>query len=96
MRAAFFPLIIAEEEICTELCTLQIYIDLSIKGNRDVEEAKHDEKLKQKMEAVEFLHELGWLLGRSCLPMDIARVLQLSSFSGKRFMWLLNYAVQQD
>ncbi|KAH9325646.1 hypothetical protein KI387_005824, partial [Taxus chinensis] len=97
LRGSFFPLIVAEHDICAEICTLERYIEIPSNASQHEVTQKSALQVKDRTEAIEFLHELGWLFQRSCLIHELnLSVLPVTTFSHIRFKWLLEYATEQD
>lgn len=96
MRGNFFPVIVAEEDVCAEIRTLERYIDMPFSSNHGVTKQNPDLQLKVKRQAIKFLHELGWLFQRSFLSQSNLGILPLTTFSPIRLKWLLEYATEQD
>jgi hypothetical protein len=96
MRGNLFPVIVAEEDVCAEIRTLERYLDMPFNSNQGVTRQNHDMQLNVKMEAIKFLHELGWLFQRSCLSQSNLGTLPLTTFSKIRLKWLLEYATEHD
>uniref|UniRef100_A0A0C9RMY9 TSA: Wollemia nobilis Ref_Wollemi_Transcript_9851_4110 transcribed RNA sequence n=1 Tax=Wollemia nobilis TaxID=56998 RepID=A0A0C9RMY9_9CONI len=97
LRGSSFPVIVAEQDICAEIRTLEKYFEIPYKTSHyDTRQNSYFE-VKQKIEAIEFLHELGWLFQRSCSTHEPKlHVLPVTTFSPIRFKWLLEYATEQD
>lgn len=96
MRGNFFPVIVAEEDVCAEIRMLERYIDMPFSSNHGVTKQNPDLQLKVKRQAIKFLHELGWLFQRSFLSQSNLGILPLTTFSPIRLKWLLEYATEQD
>lgn len=96
LRGSFFPVIVAEHDICTEIRTLERYIEISSKAGQHEATENSDLQVKEKIEAIEFLHELGWLFQRSCLIHEPNLSVLPTTLSPMRFKWLLEYATEQD
>lgn len=96
MRGNFFPVIVAEEDVCAEIRTLERYIDMPFSSNQAVKKQNPDLQLKVQRQAIKFLHELGWLFQKSFLSQSNLGILSLTTFSPIRLKWLLEYATEQD
>ncbi|KAL5700381.1 Cysteine desulfurase mitochondrial [Ranunculus cassubicifolius] len=72
LSSGFYPFIIAEQDVCLEIRMLETAVVLGAKKN----------------EALEFIHEMGWLLHRSQLGHNPAML-----FSYTRFRWLVEFSV---
>ncbi|XP_020584886.1 squamosa promoter-binding-like protein 1 [Phalaenopsis equestris] len=92
LSSVFFPFIVAEEDVCTEIRMLESSIDL----------VPCDEVMEEKLEAarslgVNFLHEMGWLLRRSHLSSKSdSENYHSEAFSLARFRWILRFSVDRD
>lgn len=93
MSSSFFPFIVAEEDVCLEICVLEPLLELS-ETEPDIERTG---KIKAKSEAMDFIHEMGWLLHRSQLK---SRMVHLNSsvdlFPLNRFNWLMEFSMDHD
>ncbi|KAL2229637.1 UNVERIFIED_CONTAM: Squamosa promoter-binding-like protein 1 [Sesamum indicum] len=88
LRSSFFPFIVAEEDVCSEICTLESIL----------EDADEDiNKLEVRNQALDFIHEMGWLLHRSRLKFRLGDSSgDVDLFPFKRFRWLIEFAVDRD
>ncbi|XP_031498780.1 squamosa promoter-binding-like protein 1 [Nymphaea colorata] len=93
LSSCFFPFIVAEQDMCSEICMLEDTFEVAEFDN-DKEEA---DNLKNKAEALEFLHELGWILRRSqaIFKMDHS-ISSTCSFTHLRFKRLLEFSINRD
>ncbi|KAJ1397958.1 Ankyrin repeat-containing domain [Sesbania bispinosa] len=93
LSSSFFPFIVAEEDVCSEICVLEPLLELS-ETDPDIEGTG---KMKAKSQAMDFIHEMGWLLHRSQLK---SRMIHLNSsadhFPLKRFKWLMEFSMDRD
>lgn len=93
MSSSFFPFIVAEEDVCSEIRVLEPLLELS-ETDPDIEGTG---KIKAKSQAMDFIHEMGWLLHRSQLKY---RMVHLSSdvdlFPLERFTWLMEFSMDHD
>ncbi|XP_075478061.1 squamosa promoter-binding-like protein 1 [Primulina tabacum] len=88
LSSSFFPFIVAEKDVCLEICTLE-----SIIGVTDGD----TNKLETRNQALEFMHELGWLLQRSCLKYRLGESsFKVDLFPFKRFRWLIEFSIDHD
>ncbi|KAK4478361.1 hypothetical protein RD792_017651 [Penstemon davidsonii] len=92
LSSSFFPFIVAEKDVCFEICTLESTIELDEAANRDTY------KLEARNQALDFIHELGWLLHKNRLK--LFRIPGTNSgidlFSFKRFKWLIEFSIDQE
>ncbi|XP_058766752.1 squamosa promoter-binding-like protein 1 [Vicia villosa] len=93
LSSSFFPFIVAEEDVCSEIRVLEPLLELS-ETAPDIEGTG---KIKAKSQAMDFIHEMGWLLHRSQLKY---RVVHLNSdvdlFPLERFTWLMEFSMDHD
>uniref|UniRef100_A0A0D9W117 SBP-type domain-containing protein n=1 Tax=Leersia perrieri TaxID=77586 RepID=A0A0D9W117_9ORYZ len=83
----FFPFIIAEQEICSEVCELESVFEPSSHEQADDDNARN--------QALEFLNELGWLLHRAN-RISKQDKFPLASFNIWRFRNLGIFAMERD
>ncbi|KAK8948057.1 Squamosa promoter-binding-like protein 1 [Platanthera guangdongensis] len=92
LSCGFFPFVVAEEDLCTEIRMLESSMDV----------ASYDEHLDEKLadsrsSCVDFLHEIGWLLRRSQLKSKPESGNHcLEAFSFIRFRWILRFSIDHD
>ncbi|KAJ1425611.1 Ankyrin repeat [Sesbania bispinosa] len=93
LSSSFFPFIVAEEDVCSEICVLEPLLELS-ETDPDIEGTG---KMKAKSQAMDFIHEMGWLLHKSQLR---SRMVHLNSsadlFPLTRFKWLMEFSMDRD
>ncbi|KAK7337578.1 hypothetical protein VNO77_18160 [Canavalia gladiata] len=93
LSSSFFPFIVVEEDVCSEICVLEPLLESS-DTDQDIEGAG---KIKAKNQAMDFIHEMGWLLHRSQVK---SRMVHLNSsadlFPLNRFKWLMEFSVDHD
>ncbi|KAI3505970.1 hypothetical protein L1887_28322 [Cichorium endivia] len=91
LSSSFFPFIVAEEDVCSEICTLEKDIDMT----ETYEDTETDARTRTR--ALEFINEMGWLLHRSQLKLRLASMdPNPDVFSFKRFKWLIEFSVDRD
>lgn len=82
-----------EEDVCSEICVLEPLLESS-DTDSDVERAG---RIQAKNQAIDFIHEMGWLLHRSQIK---SRMVHLSSsadlFPLDRFNWLMEFSMDHD
>ncbi|GKV30453.1 hypothetical protein SLEP1_g39261 [Rubroshorea leprosula] len=91
--SSFFPFIVTEEDVCSEIRMLENLLeftesDVDVGGTEDFE---------AKDQAMDFIHEIGWLLHRSQLksrlgPLDPNPEL----FPLRRFKWLMEFSMDHE
>lgn len=90
---SFFPFIIAEEDVCSEIRMLESELELTssdyVNGQTSNMEARN--------QAMDFMHELGWLLHRKNLK---ARLEHFGPnavlYPLERFKWLVDFSVDHE
>ncbi|XP_022721901.1 squamosa promoter-binding-like protein 1 isoform X1 [Durio zibethinus] len=94
LSSTFFPFIVAEQEVCSEICTLEGVIETAVPTvdiNKDVE------KMETKNQALDFIHEMGWLLHRNHLSWRLGHLNPNSYlFPFRRFKWLMEFSMDHD
>ncbi|XVF62361.1 hypothetical protein PTKIN_Ptkin09bG0001500 [Pterospermum kingtungense] len=94
LSSTFFPFIVAEQEVCSEICTLEGVIETAI---ATIDINKDAEKMKAKNQALDFIHEMGWLLHRNHLNWRLNHLNpNLSLFPFRRFKWLMEFSMEHD
>ncbi|GKV10436.1 hypothetical protein SLEP1_g21797 [Rubroshorea leprosula] len=94
LSSSFFPFIVAEQEVCFEICTLEGAIEAA---EAAVDIQKKPENLEAKNQALDFLHEMGWLLHRSHLKSRLGHLDRSSYlFPFRRFKWLMEFSMDHD
>ncbi|XP_057468455.1 LOW QUALITY PROTEIN: squamosa promoter-binding-like protein 1 [Actinidia eriantha] len=94
LSGSFFPFIVAEPDVCSEICMLES----AIEGAEIADDVQPEsEQIKARNSALDFIHEMGWLLHRSqvkCRLDPTNPVLNLFPF--KRFSWLMEFSVEHN
>ncbi|KAF5732051.1 squamosa promoter-binding-like protein 1 [Tripterygium wilfordii] len=91
--SSFFPFIVAEEDVCTEIRMLESAIEFT-ETDADVELTG---KCETKNQAMEFLHEMGWLLHRSQLKCRLGHLdLDADPFTLRRFKRLIEFSMDHE
>nr|AVV48329.1 squamosa promoter binding-like protein [Litchi chinensis] len=94
LSSSFFPFIVAEQEVCSEICTLESAIETA--DIVDNFESKA-EMTEVKNQALDFLHEMGWLLHRSQVKVRLGRLdPNPDLFPFERFKWLMEFSMEHD
>nr|QMV47666.1 squamosa-binding protein-like 1B [Paeonia suffruticosa] len=94
LSSSFFPFIVAEQDVCSEICMLEGTIEAPETADVIQEET---EKMKAKNQALDFIHEMGWLLHRSHLKFRLGQMdPNLNLFPFNRFKWLMQFSVDHD
>ncbi|KAF3944031.1 hypothetical protein CMV_029464 [Castanea mollissima] len=91
--STFFPFIVAEEDVCSEIRALESELELS-ETNADLGGSG---RMETKNQALGFINEMGWLLHRSQLKSRLGNMdLNPESFHLKRFKWLMEFSMDHD
>ncbi|KAG1327632.1 squamosa promoter-binding-like protein 12 [Cocos nucifera] len=93
LSSASFPFIVAEEDMCSEICMLESAINVSSCG--DLLDERMD-AINARNQAMDFLQEMGWLLRRSHLRSKSEQDSCLNVFSMSRFRWLMSFALNRE
>ncbi|CAA3009995.1 squamosa promoter-binding 1 [Olea europaea subsp. europaea] len=93
LSSSFFPFIVAEDDVCTEICTLEREIELAMTGLF----LGGTGKLEAHNQAMDFIHEMGWLLHRNSLKSRLGHLDPNSDcFPFERFKYLMEFSVDHD
>ncbi|KAI7983858.1 Squamosa promoter-binding-like protein 12 [Camellia lanceoleosa] len=93
LSSSFFPFIVAEKDVCSEICTLENAIELTETDDIQGENAK----MEARTQAMDFVHEMGWLLHRSRLKSRLGHFDPNSElFPLGRFKWLMEFSMDHD
>nr|QMV47665.1 squamosa-binding protein-like 1A [Paeonia suffruticosa] len=89
----FFPFIVADKDVCTEICMLES----AIESTETDEDVRGTGKLDAKVHAMDFIHEMGWLLHRTQLNSRLSHSdSNTDLFPFKRFKWLMEFSIDHD
>ncbi|KAA8527982.1 hypothetical protein F0562_035149 [Nyssa sinensis] len=93
LSSSFFPFIVTEQDVCSEICSLESVIEEAetaddIRGESGKVEARN--------QALDFIQEMGWLLHRSHLKFRLGLDPNLDLFPFKRFRWLVEFSIDHD
>ncbi|KAJ4956992.1 hypothetical protein NE237_013775 [Protea cynaroides] len=93
LNGAFFPFIVAEKDVCSEIRMLESVIGVAETDN--VVEGTID--IEAKNQAMNFIHEMGWLLHRSHLMSRLGQMdPNLAIFPSKRFRWIMEFSMDHS
>ncbi|KAM1171290.1 hypothetical protein PS2_021333 [Malus domestica] len=94
LSSSFFPFIVAEQEVCSEICMLEG----AIEGAETADDIQAEpEKLEAKNQAMDFINELGWLLHRGHTKFRLGHMdPNLDLFPFRRFRLLLEFSMDHD
>ena len=94
LSSCSFPFIVAEKEICAEICKLESVIEAT--ENSDDIQTKN-KQMEEKTQALDFIQEMGWLLHRSRLKVRLGSMVPVQDlFHFNRFVWLVNFSMDHD
>lgn len=94
LSCSFFPFIVADGDMVSEIRFLESVID-SEEHDHSTDRVLSESKLRK--DAINFLHEMGWLLKRSHLVSRLGQVdFGSDVFSLGRFKWLLEFSMDHD
>ncbi|CAL1398753.1 unnamed protein product [Linum trigynum] len=89
----FFPFIVAEEDVCSEIRMLEDALEFI---ETDVNLAEGG-RMDAKNRAMDFIHEMGWLLHRIQLKSRLTDMDPNTEFFPlKRFRWLMEFSMDHD
>ncbi|XP_027164714.1 squamosa promoter-binding-like protein 1 [Coffea eugenioides] len=94
LSSSFFPFIVAENDVCSEISTLESVIEAA-----EISNGLHgdNQNLEARNQALDFIHEIGWLLHRSQLKFRLGQQdPNLDTFPFQRFRWLIEFSVEHD
>ncbi|CAI9763009.1 unnamed protein product [Fraxinus pennsylvanica] len=93
LSSSFFPFIVVEDDVCTEICTLESKIELVVTDSF----LRGTEKLEAHNQAMDFIHEMGWLLLINSLRFRLGYLDPNSDrFPFKQFKYLVKFCVDHD
>ncbi|XP_077240490.1 squamosa promoter-binding-like protein 12 [Tasmannia lanceolata] len=94
LGSVFFPFIVAEQDVCSEIRMLEHAIEMT-DSNVDLENRTGIRNSRDQ--ALEFLHEMGWLLRRSQLRSRLDHIDSPSDrFCFTRFKWVMEFSMDHD
>ncbi|KAL3508225.1 hypothetical protein ACH5RR_033607 [Cinchona calisaya] len=94
LSSSFFPFIVADKDVCSEICTLESIIEAA--GTADGLQGDN-QNMEARNQALDFIHEMGWLLHRSHLKLRLGQQNPNSvTFPFQRFRWLIEFSVEHD
>ncbi|XP_043708817.1 squamosa promoter-binding-like protein 1 [Telopea speciosissima] len=93
LSGSFFPFIVAEQDVCSEIRMLENVIEVAETGNN----VKGTIEMEAKNQAMDFIHEMGWLLHRSHLRSRLGQMYpNLAIFPFKRFRWIMEFSMDHS
>ncbi|XP_047180545.1 squamosa promoter-binding-like protein 12 isoform X1 [Vigna umbellata] len=94
LSSCSFPFIVAEQEICSEICKLENVIEAAETAD-DIQ--MKTKLMEEKTQALYFVQEMGWLLHRNRAKVRLGPVAPLQDcFHFNRFMWLVGFSMDHD
>ncbi|XP_011079486.1 squamosa promoter-binding-like protein 1 [Sesamum indicum] len=91
LSSSFFPFIVCEDDVCTEICMLEKEIELT-----DIDNL-HRGRFYARNQAMEFIHEMGWLLHKLQSKLRFGHEgPNLGSFPFERFKYLVEFSMDHD
>ncbi|RDX84617.1 Squamosa promoter-binding-like protein 1, partial [Mucuna pruriens] len=91
LSSCSFPFIVAEQEVCSEICKLENVIEAS-ETTDDIQ--TKNQQMEEKTRALDFLQEMGWLLHRSHVKVRLGPFAPIHDlFQFNRFMWLVDFSM---
>ena len=94
LSSCSFPFIVAEREICSEICKLEDVIEAA----ETADDIQIKTKLmEEKTRALHFVQEMGWLLHRSRVKVRLGAMAPVQDrFHFDRFTWLVGFSMDHD
>ncbi|CAN4107103.1 unnamed protein product [Withania somnifera] len=93
LSSNFFPFIVAEQDVCSEIRTLENIIEVAKMADGFL---LGTEEFQARDQALDFLHELGWLLHRNHLKFRVGSGVDLNPFTFQRFKRLIDFSIDHD
>ncbi|XP_022757734.1 squamosa promoter-binding-like protein 1 [Durio zibethinus] len=92
-NSSFFPFIVAEDDVCSEIRMLESVLEIT---DTDADIGR-TEKMEAKNQAMDFIHEVGWLLHRSQLKSRLGHMdPNQELFPLRRFKWLMEFSMDHE
>ncbi|KAK7281383.1 hypothetical protein RIF29_09334 [Crotalaria pallida] len=94
LSSCSFPFIVAEQEICSEICELENVIEAAEAADNIQIKTK---LMEEKTRALYFVQEMGWLLHRSRVKVRLGSLAPVQDpFHFNRFTWLVGFSMDHD
>ncbi|XVF22003.1 hypothetical protein REPUB_Repub12eG0137100 [Reevesia pubescens] len=92
-NSSFFPFIVAEDDVCSEIRMLESVLEIT-----DMEaDVGRTGKMEAKDQAMDFIHEVGWLLHRSQLKSRLGHLdPNPEPFALRRLKWLMEFSMDHE
>ncbi|KAK9013652.1 hypothetical protein V6N11_041653 [Hibiscus sabdariffa] len=93
LNSSFFPFIVAEDDVCSEIRMLESVLEITDTNA----EIGRTGKVEAKNQAMDFIHEVGWLLHRSQLKSRLGHLdPNPELFPLGRFKWLMEFSMDHE
>lgn len=94
LSSCSFPFIVAEQEICSEICSLETIIEAAETADDIQIKAK---LMEEKTRAMNFVQEMGWLLHRIRIKFRLGPMTPVQDrFHLNRYTWLVGFSMDHD
>ncbi|KAE9604599.1 hypothetical protein Lal_00010826 [Lupinus albus] len=95
LSSCSFPFIVAEQEICSEICKLDNVIEAAESAADDIQ--VKTKLMEEKTRALYFIEEMGWLLHRCRVKVRLGSMTPVQDhFHFNRFKWLVGFSMDHD
>ncbi|KAE8723234.1 Squamosa promoter-binding-like protein 12 [Hibiscus syriacus] len=93
LNSSFFPFIVAEDDVCSEIRMLENVLEIT---DADADIGRTG-KMEAKNQAMDFIHEVGWLLHRNQLKSRLGHLdPNPELFPLRRFKWLMEFSMDHE
>ncbi|KAE9602536.1 hypothetical protein Lal_00050023 [Lupinus albus] len=94
LSSCSFPFIVAEEDVCSEICEVENVIEAA-EATNDIQ--MKNKQMEEKTQALDFLQEMGWILHRRSVKVRLGPNAPMQDlFHFNRFMWLVDFSMDHD
>ncbi|CAL0306905.1 unnamed protein product [Lupinus luteus] len=94
LSSCSFPFIVAEQDVCSEICKLENVIEAA-EATNDIQ--MNNNQMEEKTQAFDFLQEMGWILHRRSVMVRLGPNAPMQDlFHFNRFMWLVDFSMDHD
>ncbi|KAL9430527.1 hypothetical protein AB3S75_025836 [Citrus x aurantiifolia] len=91
--STFFPFLVAAEDVCSEIRMLESALEF----NRTDADVERFGKIDTKNQAMDFIHEIGWLFHRSQSKSRLGHLdPNTDLFPLRRFKWLIEFSMDHE
>lgn len=92
LSSCSFPFIVAEQEVCSEICKLEDVIEAAAEASGDIQ--NKNQQMEERTRALDFIQEMGWLLHRSRVNIRLGPTTpNRDFFHFGRFMCLVDFSM---